>query len=95
MLDDISIELNTSVSENNKQFFMNAYPNPAKDQLIVEASAQINSVKIYDIVGKQVINNLYGDQSVKINTSSLRNGIYFITVETASGVKTQKINIVR
>ncbi len=59
---------------------LNLYPNPAKDELIVNAGElNIQQVSIFDNVGQQVA-NYYGSGNavIRLDVSSLAEGLYFI-----------------
>ncbi|MDR2058312.1 MAG: DUF2436 domain-containing protein [Dysgonamonadaceae bacterium] len=68
------------------------YPNPVVDLLWVRvANQRIEKVSVYDASGVMV----YREQGInnseyKLNTGSLAQGLYFITVQTPAGVKTDK-----
>ncbi|MDR2057793.1 MAG: T9SS type A sorting domain-containing protein [Dysgonamonadaceae bacterium] len=68
------------------------YPNPVVDLLWVRvANQRIEKVSVYDASGATV----YREQGInnseyKLNTGSLAPGLYFITVQTPAGVKTDK-----
>lgn len=71
----------------------NIYPNPAKDFInIKSSSAAISSVKIYDLLGKQVRaeDNL---QNSKIDVSDIASGIYLMKINSDLGSLTRKIVI--
>lgn len=68
-------------------------PNPVKSNLIVHAESGINSVKIFDLSGHQVI-DISGSGSTQetIGVSQLPTGIYFVQVSTRNHyIVTQKI----
>ncbi|MEO8147854.1 MAG: CotH kinase family protein [Bacteroidia bacterium] len=64
------------------------YPVPAENLITINAFHLFNknaSVKIYDALGKEVMNENFetgnaGDDNFKLNISSLQNGIYFVNV---------------
>ncbi|MDR1368895.1 MAG: DUF2436 domain-containing protein [Dysgonamonadaceae bacterium] len=68
------------------------YPNPVVDHLTVRtAGQQIEKISVYDIAGASV----YREEGInsseyKLNTGHLASGLYFITVQTPAGVKTDK-----
>ncbi len=68
------------------------YPNPAKDQIIIESGDLIienEAIRILDISGRQVATaKLLNDKTM--NVSTLSEGIYFVAVETTKGIVTQK-----
>ncbi|WP_447635137.1 T9SS type A sorting domain-containing protein [Flavobacterium microcysteis] len=64
-----------------------AYPNPANDQLNL-SGASINEVAIYDLLGKQVLNQKFSSQDqVTLNVSGLGTGMYVLTATNDSGAK--------
>lgn len=82
---ELSIE---EISDTNQITF---YPVPAKQVLniSVQNSAKIESVNVYDMTGKLVLNSNNSDS--KINLSHLFSGTYLISVKTNKGVHTEKI----
>ena len=73
-----------SVSNSN----INIYPNPTNGLLNINTNENINSISIYNIIGKQVLNTI---DKETINISSLEDGIYFIDITTEKGIYTQRI----
>ena len=67
------------------------YPNPAKDQLIVELPfplAEIKTSSISDTRGQRLQINSHqaaGDRQLQLDVSSLRAGLYLLRMEAASG----------
>ncbi|MES2679360.1 MAG: choice-of-anchor D domain-containing protein [Bacteroidota bacterium] len=80
--------------------FVNLYPNPTKDEAVVSISldkAQHVTVSIIDILGKVVSTSVEkdfaaGDNQMSLNTSDLKNGVYFVQVN--AGDKTDKIKMI-
>ena len=72
-------------------------PNPAKNfaTIIFSKSVDKATIGVYDISGKQVIiQSLSGStNSYKINTQSLKSGLYVIKVNTATGNYNDKLLI--
>jgi hypothetical protein len=92
--------INTGInSVSNNVSFVNLFPNPAKDEAVLSVSldkAQTVSVKVIDVLGKQVSpvmerELVSGDNQININTTELKNGVYFIQVE--AGSKSNKIKM--
>lgn len=92
--------INTGIKEASSTLsFVNLFPNPAKDEAILSITLDKSenvSVKIYDVLGKQVIaitgkELVSGENQITINTSDLKNGAYFVQVE--AGLKTNKIKM--
>lgn len=72
---------------------INVYPNPAKEQLFIDNSAFDNplEVKVFDSLGKVIINTKISNQLEAIDISQLNNGVYFITLRNNGVNQTQKI----
>lgn len=62
------------------------YPNPVSEALTIESSVLIEKVRIYDGNGKMLSSILTKSQFVTIPVVDLQNGIYFIELETNSGL---------
>ncbi|MBN2763686.1 MAG: T9SS type A sorting domain-containing protein [Bacteroidales bacterium] len=62
------------------------YPNPVAGQLNFSNAAAISNVEIFDITGKAVISMVNDNhQLLKVNTSNLLKGMYFVRVNTLDG----------
>lgn len=66
------------------------YPNPINNQFNIEVSngVAINSVEVFDISGKQLLNF---KASVSYNINQLTSGVYFVKVKTNQGVINKQI----
>jgi hypothetical protein len=70
------------------------YPNPVSGGVLtISNEKQIQSVKIYNVLGEVVYNEANKTNIVTIQTSSFINGVYFVNIETAEGNITKKIMI--
>lgn len=61
------------------------YPNPVNHELTLESDGNIETIEIYDAVGRLMQNTQPLSGVVKIDLSSYTNGTYFITMKTKSG----------
>lgn len=67
-------------------------PNPAFNQVIVNANANINSVELFDMNGKIFYSNFENNSNaIKINLSKIVAGIYIIKTNVSGDIATQKI----
>lgn len=83
----------TSVGEiQHNSSTMNVFPNPAKNQMTISAKG-MNNVKIYDIVGQEVMNVSVKEDEITLDVENFANGVYFVSVETANGLISKKIVI--
>lgn len=69
------------------------YPNPATDEVNISTSSQLRQVKIINNMGQLVYNSPSSDYSLKINTSNLTKGFYFIEIETENSKFIEKLVI--
>ncbi len=70
------------------------YPNPTATTLTINATANISTVRMYNALGQQVINNVYTSASntQTIAISTLPNGIYMLQVSTVNNtISTTKV----
>lgn len=79
--------------EENKIKKINVYPNPVSDQLTISGKDVIESITIHDIHGRLSKIRIINDASREVNFSmnDLSNGIYFVKIQTASGIQIEKI----
>jgi len=69
------------------------YPNPTTDFIIVQNkdNQQINTLEIYSMDGKLVSRNEVNNMECKLSLANLTEGVYFVKVNSQSGVYTQRI----
>ncbi|MCB9174852.1 MAG: T9SS type A sorting domain-containing protein [Flavobacteriales bacterium] len=79
---DVSVA--TSIDEIN-DIKVSVYPNPVQNQINFELSTSNYAVRIIDITGKTISNTTSIANKLKVNTSSLNNGIYFYTILNDNG----------
>jgi len=79
----------TSVQKND----FNLYPNPAKNNVMVEIANQAGNatISVYDFTGKMVKNQMVNSPLEVINISNLSSGIYIMSLESEYGISTQKL----
>ncbi len=72
---------------------MSVYPNPFKDNLIIEApECQLIEFNIFDLKGSKITSGtLNGKSSEQINLTALKPGLYFIEILGEDLLHTQKI----
>ncbi len=63
---------------------VNVYPNPATDELRIDVKAQIESLTVVDIAGN-IVKAINGSVTT-LSIDDLREGMYFIKVETQEGI---------
>lgn len=80
-----------------------AYPNPfnpsTKIKFSIPSSSNV-SLKIYDVIGNEIASLVNerkeaGEYEVEFNASNLPSGIYFSTLQSGSGIQTQKLLLIK
>jgi ligand-binding sensor domain-containing protein len=80
----------------NNTLEVNYYPNPAHTSLTIELGelpANKTTLTITDVLGKEVLKTNLQLLSTDLNISHLKSGVYMLSVYSAQGVFTQKINV--
>ena len=67
------------------------YPNPVIDLLNITYSQDMTSVKVFNMIGQQLMNKQVNSNTVQIDMSSYPNGAYFIQVTTENAMKTVRV----
>lgn len=71
------------------------YPNPAKDEVVVEGN-ELKNIILYNLLGQKV-KEVYvdGETSVRIEVGDLPKGLYLVNVITRHGNKTQLVSVIK
>jgi PKD repeat protein len=72
---------------------ISVFPNPVKDVLNIQGSANIEEVTIMNMVGQVVLSQKTDMTNVTINASDLKSGVYNLRVKMADGFVNKKIVI--
>ncbi|MEA3495259.1 MAG: T9SS type A sorting domain-containing protein [Bacteroidota bacterium] len=69
------------------------YPNPAKDYIIINniKNTTFETIEIFDITAKLI--KSYSNNSLRINISDLKKGLYFLKISTNKSIFVKKIII--
>lgn len=68
------------------------YPNPIQNILHIDAPSEaVQQVKIYDIKGSIVSDEMMNTQNAQMDVSALKAAVYFVEVSTASGTTVRRI----
>jgi hypothetical protein len=80
--DDGSCVYSTSINE-VVDTSTEIYPNPANNVLnIVSYTVGINSISIFNLNGQEVLNTNVNANQIRLNTSSLANGVYIVDIKS-------------
>lgn len=62
------------------------YPNPASDNILINyGEAEVTSIKIIDMTGREVLTNSFNKQVKKIYLNGLESGTYFVKFNFING----------
>ena len=81
--------LSTSEIDNFQAF--NYYPNPVKNELILESQNTIAKVRVFNLLGQVVITDTPNVTSKNIDMTQLQAGAYFVEVTIGNTTKTIRI----
>ena len=70
---------------------MSLFPNPTTNNINIHSNENIKSIKIMDVNGRVIINqNTSNSNTINIDVSNLKSGIYMIFVESELGIEKTK-----
>jgi acetyl esterase/lipase len=82
------------IKEADLNLFVTVYPNPANDYVKVNmdnSKAPINTLAVYDIMGREVVNlNGVNAHNYTLNTNGFNPGVYIMNVKTSDGATATK-----
>ena len=70
------------------------YPNPANNQVRIESPKSIESVMVYNMMGALVETISANNNTVNVNLSDYRNGVYFFNIRQSDGTVSKERVIV-
>lgn len=79
-----------TATETKTPLLVNAYPNPAGHTLNITSNMPMQSIAIYDILGKQCLIANQTGASASIDLQKLVNGLYVVRIYSANGQTTVK-----
>ncbi|ANW96608.1 hypothetical protein AXE80_10110 [Wenyingzhuangia fucanilytica] len=90
-VDNILISTSTTLSTKNNNvsdFEFSISPNPTNDILNINTQEDLNSIEIYDLLGKKVLTA--NKSSKQINVSALNSSMYIIKLTSNNGVSIKR-----
>ena len=93
---DLVVTFALDVAAITPEVSVNVSPNPATDYITIKAGgSESGTVRIVDVLGTVVLQEVFSASSKKINVSNFRNGVYFVIVEPENGKAVNKKIVVR
>lgn len=89
-----TIEAAASIEEFESNLFT-IYPNPASGNVNIAVNnlTEEAQVSVTDVLGKTVLSSTISDANTNLNVSSLKSGVYFITLQAQDKSATKKVVI--
>ena len=82
---------------NTEDFVTNdfsVYPNPVQDILNIRTTTSVDSIQVYDVLGKLVIQKNPNIVSPTVDMSGLKSGVYFVRINSSEGIS-ETIKVVK
>jgi PKD repeat protein/uncharacterized protein YfaP (DUF2135 family) len=83
----------SSVDENSLASSLVLYPVPAHDQLQIESDVAINSLRITDLSGREMMQININTKKAQLDISELKQGVYLIFIESDHGNLVKKFTV--
>lgn len=85
-----TVFLSNDAFQEKQEPFLSVYPNPAQNQLTVNANGKtIESIQLYNVFGEKILESHL--QNSQIDLTDVQNGIYFLVIKTSEGILKKKI----
>jgi len=82
----------TSLEQINNNYKVSVFPNPANNVLNIEHDIKIDEIRIVNMFGSVIkIYNIEDSSSNKLNIQGLKEGVYFLEMQTKKGILIKKI----
>ena len=92
-IDDFTVTAGVGIENHDVNTVV--FPNPAKDVLNINSTANINRVEVYNMMGQMVGMYNVNDMNAQINTTNFSNGVYTVKIATENGTTTKKFTVAR
>ncbi len=90
--DNLYLHRNTLGTKDFEIAGLNVYPNPSQNSWTVKtANVNMSSIKVFDILGKNVLSLSPNTSETAIDGSSLKSGLYFAQIKTEIGINSIKL----
>ena len=87
----LAVTITTLANQDFDMTKFSYYPNPVIDLLNISYSQDMTNVKVFNVIGQQLLNKEVNASSTQIDMSAYPNGAYFIQVATEDAMKTVRV----
>jgi len=85
-----AVTLSNDVIENTSNKYQ-LFPNPVNNKLYINSSLDENlSIIVYDINGREVLNNIIAGEQKNMDVSALKSGVYFLKIIDSNNFEIHK-----
>jgi len=92
-IDDLKLEKmsEVSISKADNEVELNIFPNPANNEINIQSSENMKSIRIYNIAGAEVMHYIPSTNVMNLDISSFSNGLYYISINYGDKIIMRKI----
>ncbi|MCG2611133.1 T9SS type A sorting domain-containing protein [Flavobacterium sp. SM15] len=90
IVSDVTVQPNLGVNDFNNLVFTLS-PNPVVDYISIKGTTLLNQITVINQLGQQVLEKQVNSKETQLDLSALKNGIYFITLESENKKTAYKI----
>ncbi len=90
VMDEWAVQPGTSVENVLAEQGLNMFPNPVRNTLYVENASQINEIRIFDLTGRLIMAEAVNNNTVAVNVSQFKQGVYVMQVIAVDGMSSQR-----
>jgi len=84
-----STAISSPATDNHKS--ISVYPNPTKGIIKIESEEIIQTVELFDLTGKLLLNTQFNQSNPEFSIENYREGNYLLRIITSEGVAIRKI----
>lgn len=92
---NVKIETSATLGGNDKEDLeldsLKVYPNPVNDRINLSATNEIKNIKVYNLLGQEVLRASVNRRDFSADVSNLKAGIYIVKVAINESIKSFKI----
>ncbi|MBC7524929.1 MAG: T9SS type A sorting domain-containing protein [Flavobacterium sp.] len=82
---------NTLTNETFSNETFKVFPNPTNSVWNINATNAIDSIQLFDVLGKQILNNIPNSDTTSIDATTLKTGIYFVKLSMKNTTETIRL----
>lgn len=86
-----TIEVGALNIDDNNPVAFSFYPNPVKEYLYIDSPEIIDTVQLYDISGKLLMNAPVNNKKTSVFMGVFKSGVYFVTVQIGDSTSSMRV----